>query len=96
MKTSFWFRIRFTHPAVLIALLLFTDACNSNESVPTVYDVPQEFQSIIDQFQLEAISRGYDIQIDNLIIRYDAEVEAPYCATCNSKSLDAAYKRSFP
>jgi hypothetical protein len=93
MKTSFRFRIRFTHPAVLIALLLFTDACNSNESVPTVYDVPQEFQSIIDQFQLEAISRGYDIQIDNLIIRYDAEVEAPYCATCNSKSLDASIQK---
>ncbi len=68
----------------LIALI----SCQEEETFRPVYDVPKEFQSILEQFELEAIARGFDIEIENLIIKYDEGIEEIYCATCNSKSLD--------
>lgn len=88
MKARFDNRIRINFPFYLVIMLFIIDGCTPEESITTIYDVPEEFQPIIEQFELEAISRGRELDIDNLIIRYDENVLEPYCATCNSKSLD--------
>jgi hypothetical protein len=88
MKSRDFCRIHINALGRLMLLILFLIGCSSEESMPTVYNVPDEFETIVENFKMEAMSRDYDIRIDNLIIRYDATVEEPYCATCNSKSLD--------
>lgn len=69
----------------LLILLLFSISC-SNESFEPVYEVPEEFEPIVEQFITEAKTRGYDLTINNLIISYSDEIEALYCGKCNSKA----------
>jgi hypothetical protein len=69
-------------------LMIFITACSTQEEVETVYDVPEEFQTIVETFIEEAALRGFNYQITNLIIRYDDDPESNYCGLCNSSSID--------
>lgn len=48
-----------------------------------VYSVPAEFQPIVEKFVLEANARGRNLQINNLIIKYDPSISAAFCASSN-------------
>jgi hypothetical protein len=58
-----------------------------------VYNVPPEYQPFIDAFIREAANRGYTLEIKNLIIDYDATIEEPHCARCNSSSLEKGIQK---
>ena len=64
----------------------FIAGCN-DEFYP-VYDVPADYQHFVESFINEAAVRGYSLNINNLIIKYDDSMEVPYCGKCNSRSLD--------
>lgn len=72
---------------VLLACMLFCGCSKDADFVP-VYNVPAEYQHFIEAFIREAADRGYSIKIDNLIIEYDAALQAPHCAKCNSRSME--------
>ena len=73
---------------LITGVIIFLLSCQKEEAFTPIYDVPEAFQSIVEQFELEAKACGLEIEINNLIIKYDESVEYPYCATCNSKSMD--------
>jgi len=68
-------------------LVLLLSGCSSDDNFEPVYNVPEEFQPIVDTFLAEARARGHEFQINNLIIAYDDELEIRYCGTCNSNSM---------
>ena len=55
-------------------LVLLLGACSSEDAFEPVYDVPEEFQPIVETFLAEASVRGYEFEINNLIIAYDDEL----------------------
>lgn len=67
-------------PIILISLLL---GCSKDEFEP-VYNVPEEFQPIVESFLAEAQKRGYSIEISNMIITYADDLDSKVCATCYS------------
>ena len=74
--------------------LSFGVGCSEKEDMPeTVYEVPQEFESIVEQFRLEALSRDYPIETNNLIIEYDSSMESTICGSCNSTSKDLSVQK---
>lgn len=62
--------------------------CSNQDEFEPVYDVPEEFQVIVETFIEEAALRGFNYQITNLILRYDDDLESKYCGQCNSNSMD--------
>ena len=71
-----------------LMLSIFVTGCSKDDDFNPVYNVPAEYQPFIDAFILEAAHRGYSLEINNLIIDYDATIEQPHCARCNSSSLE--------
>lgn len=76
---------RFYFPVILFVLILL-GFFSCQESFEPVYDVPEELQPYIDRFLEEAEKRGLNFQINNLIIRYDAEIGVGICGICNSNA----------
>ncbi len=69
-------------PWLFLGLLLVI-GCNDKNEFQPVYEVPAEFDLYVASFIEEASARGFDYQIDNLIIRYDAALTGPVCGQCN-------------
>ncbi len=67
--------------ATICLILIF--ACTSKNEFEPVYDVPAEFQPIIETFISEARQRGFNYRIDNLILRYDDELDNIFCGKSN-------------
>jgi len=67
-----------------IVCLIFILGCEKKNDF--VYDVPAEFEPYVQKFISEAKTRGHNISINNLIIKYDAAVSPMYCATSNVTS----------
>ena len=65
----------------VLVCLVFILGCK--KEVKLVYDVPAEFEPIIQKFITEAKGRGKDISITNLIIKYDASISPAFCANSN-------------
>ena len=55
----------------LACIVFMIFGCASKDDFEAVYDVPEEFEPIVETFIIEAASRGVDLTINNLIIRYD-------------------------
>ena len=51
-----------------------------------IYQVPEEAQVYVNLFIEEGKKRGVDLDITNLIIKYDGEIEEILCGSCNSIS----------
>ena len=68
--------------------MILIAGCSDQDDFEAVYDVPEEFQTIVETFIEEAALRGFSYQITNLIIRYDDDVESNFCGLCNSSSMD--------
>jgi hypothetical protein len=73
--------------SLLIVLLLCLGGCSREDNFKPVYNVPAEFQPIIESFIHEASARGLSLEISNLIITYDENPESVYCGKCNSNAL---------
>ncbi|MEL7064456.1 MAG: hypothetical protein AAFP00_12005, partial [Bacteroidota bacterium] len=60
--------MRFKHPLYMVyaAVALLIAAC-SKEPIE-VLEVPAIVQPYVDEFEAEAAARGYDIEINNLIV----------------------------
>jgi hypothetical protein len=71
-----------------LMLSIFVTGCSKDDDFRPVYNVPAEYQTFVDTFISEAKTRGYILEINNLIIDYDATLEEPHCARCNSSSLE--------
>ena len=54
---------------LITGVIIFLLSCQKEEAFTPIYDVPEEFQSIVEQFELEAKARGLEIEINNLIIK---------------------------
>ena len=63
---------------LVVIILLF--GCKKDKDF--VYDVPQEFEPIVQRFITEAAARGHQVTINNLIIKYELS-STPFCATSN-------------
>ena len=79
------------HLSLFIFLCIFFNACQ--EELDPVYQVPDEIQPYVDKFLEEASKRGFDYQIDNLIIQYDNELGAEVCGVCSSNSQVPSQQR---
>src|SRR6185295_7171420 len=64
---------------LVVIILLF--GCKKDKDF--VYDVPQEFEPIVQRFITEAATRGHQVTINNLIIKYDLSSSTNFCATSN-------------
>ena len=81
--------IRFLSVSLLsLFLSAMINGCSKEVDFVPVYDVPAEYQPFVDAFIREALDRGHSIEIDNLIIDYNGNIEAPHCAGCNSASIE--------
>ena len=76
---------------LLLFFIIAFAGCEKDDFEP-VYNVPEEFQPIIDTFIIEAKQRGLNYNITNLIVTYDETLDISYCATCNDKSNANAQK----
>lgn len=65
----------------LIICLIIILGCK--KETPFVYDVPAEFEPLVQKFITEAKARGKDISITNLIIKYDPSIPSSFCASSN-------------
>lgn len=66
---------------VSIACIIIFLGCGKGNDF--AYDVPDEFEPYVRKFEAEARTRGKNITIDNLIIKYDAAASTLYCANSN-------------
>jgi len=69
-------------------LSIYVSGCSKDDDFKPVYNVPPEYQPFIDAFIREAANRGFTLEINDLIINFDATIEEPHCAGCNSSSLE--------
>lgn len=67
---------------------IITATCSEDDDIIPVYDVPEEYQSIVEKFVEEAALRGFDLTIDNLIIYDDPDMKVNLCGSCNSNELN--------
>jgi hypothetical protein len=74
-------------------VLLLSCSKKAGENTAPVYEVPEEFQPLVASFIQEAAQRGDTFTINNLIITYDYNMNASYCALCNSLSSDPAVQK---
>jgi len=65
---------------ILVAVILLF-GCKKDKDF--VYDVPREFEPIVQRFISEAAARGHQITINNLIIKYDLSSSTTICASSN-------------
>ena len=75
-------------PLFSVLSSVFMTGCSKDNDVGLIYRVPLEYQTFVDTFLYEAALRGYSIEIKSLIINFDATLEEPHCAKCNSRSLN--------
>jgi len=79
------------NPLILSVLLtgILITACKRDPEIETVYDVPEIVQPYIDQFEIEAAARGYNITIDSLIVDFGSDLRggdaAGLCRFANSQ-----------
>jgi len=66
--------------SLLLVAIILLFACKKDKDF--VYDVPQEFEPIVQRFISEATARGHQVTINNLIIKYDLS-NTSFCATSN-------------
>ena len=71
-------------PKILIAFIILSLGCKKNANF--AYNVPAEFEPFVQKFITEGKTRGQNITIDNLIIKYDSTLSLLYCATSNVTS----------
>lgn len=79
-------RIGPTNKSTIFTLVFILLGCTSKEEFVPLYNVPEEFQGIVEKFIKEAELRGYSYDIDNLIITYDENIDKDLCGKCNSNS----------
>jgi hypothetical protein len=70
---------------ILIACIIFILGCEKKNNF--VYNVSAEFEPYVQKFITEAKTRGLNININNLILKYDSTISPSYCATSNVTSL---------
>jgi len=74
---------------LLAGFIVILFGCSKHNSKPDlVYDVPDEFGYIVNNFIHEAALRGHNITIKYLIIRYDSTLDNSFCAQSNVISTD--------
>jgi hypothetical protein len=73
-------------PKIPFILILVALGCSHEDEFNPVYDVPEEFQPVVETFIFEASHRGIEIEMNNLIIQYDNKLEEPFCGQCNDAS----------
>ena len=69
---------------ILVLYILFSFGCAKQQD--PIYQVPEEAQVYVDLFIEEGKKRGIELDITNLIIKYDGEIEEILCGSCNSIS----------
>jgi len=74
--------------AFLLIVLTFLLGCSKDSDFIPVYAVPDDLQPIIETFVGEAASRGFSVEITNLIIAYDETLPITHCGQCNSTALN--------
>jgi hypothetical protein len=67
--------------SLLIVVIILSFGCKKDNDF--VYDVPQEFEPIVQRFITEAAARGHQVSINNLIIKYELASSTTFCATSN-------------
>jgi hypothetical protein len=75
--------VRMIHLAMIIMA-----GCSDDQNRPLVYEVPSGFEETVRRFIHEGRSRGYPLDINNLIIKFDPAMKMPHCAKCNSSYLN--------
>ncbi len=78
---------------LVVSLVLI--GCSDRMKFEPVLDIDPEFQEPFDQFIEEAALRGIDLEIDNLIIRYDEALEASFCGNCNSAEVASNIQKTI-
>lgn len=68
---------------ISLSLLLFLQ-CKKEETFEPVLEIHSDFQPLVDLFVTEALQRGINIRIDNLILQYDNSIGQNLCGECNS------------
>ncbi len=66
-----------------LSVLAILWSCTDETFTPIV-DIHPDFIHLVDSFSLEAARHGRNIRIDNLILRYDPQLESDLCGQCNS------------
>jgi hypothetical protein len=77
----------------MILLCLLGCTKDTEEESVAVYDVPDEYQVVVDRFLEEATIRGIDLRIHNLIIRNDPQLAFDACGDCNSLDPNATSQK---
>jgi len=77
----------------LACIVFMIFGCASKDDFEAVYDVPEEFEPIVETFIIEAASRGVDLTINNLIIRYDDSLEDNVCGRSNTMDNDPGFQK---
>src|SRR5262245_11128312 len=65
---------------LFIVVIILSFGCKKDKDF--VYDVPTEFEPVVQRFITEAAARGHHLTINNLIIKYDLSTTS-FCATSN-------------
>ena len=73
---------------LLAIFMIYFAGCSSEIEFEPVFEVHSDFETIVENFVTEASLRGKNIEIDNLIIRYDDSLENNVCGRCNSINND--------
>ena len=71
---------------ICIACVIILYGCQAKNDFTPVLNIPAEFQPYVDGFVAEALERGHNIVINNLIITYDSSLSNVYCAVSNITS----------
>ncbi|MDH3648458.1 MAG: hypothetical protein OEQ53_02190 [Saprospiraceae bacterium] len=76
-------------------LCTYLAACQDDDSIDfiPVYDVPEDYQEIVDLFVDEAAVRGIELTIDNLIVLEDPDLPFDLCGSCNASDLNIKVQR---
>lgn len=73
---------------IWIVCLIILLGCQAKNDFTPVLNIPAEFQPYVDSFVAAALERGYNMTINNLIIRYDSSLSNVYCANSNITSAE--------
>lgn len=77
---------------IFLCFILICLGCSKDED-ELIYNVPEEFQPIVEKFLEEASVRGFNYEITNLIITYSDELDIKYCGTCNSNIVNMSTQK---
>jgi hypothetical protein len=80
--------------AIIFIFSMFL-SCQKATEAPPIYTIEKDFEKYVETFKMEAAKRNIEIDLSNLIIKFNSNIGVEKCGQCSQKPGNALSQKTI-